>query len=68
MPEDLLKQLNEKQANVSVRTYDKPRRYNMALTKNSNGNEFFIECHKEAVLNVELAIRHGCSLELRNTK
>lgn len=66
MGPDLLTDLLEKGAKVSVREYSTPRNFNLAILKGQNGEDIYVQCDKEVTLNVELFVRHGCYLELRN--
>ncbi|CDF35330.1 unnamed protein product [Chondrus crispus] len=51
---------------MSVRQYSTPRNFNWVILKGQNREDIYVRCDKEVTLNVELFIRHGFYLELRN--
>ncbi len=63
MPEELLSSLLARGADIKVHNYNVPRKYDMACKGHKN-NRVFIECDKEATMDVELKIRLGKSLLL----
>ena len=67
LPKDLLEELMEKGAVLKTSKFATPRRYGLAIDNDESGNMLYVMCDKEVILNVELFIRHGCYLELRNT-
>ena len=53
-------------ANLHVTRFKEPKRYGLATNSDAQGESIFFTCDKEVTCNVELYIRHGCYLELRN--
>ena len=65
---EVLQDLLEKGARVKVKEFESPKQFGLAAKNNQKGEEVFVTCNKQVVMNIELFIRHGCFLELRNIK
>ena len=65
---EILQDLLEKGTRVKVTEFESPKQFGLAATNNQKGEEIFVTCNKQVVMNIELFIRHGCFLELRNIK
>ena len=66
LPPNMFDELMRRDANVHVTKYKEPKRYGLATSSDAQGESIFVTCDKEVTCNVELFIRHGCYLELRN--
>lgn len=58
----------EKNARIHVTKFETAKQFGLASQKNERGEEMFVTCDKQVMMNRELFIRHGCYLELRNVK
>ena len=65
---EILQHLFEKGARVKVTESESPKQFGLAAKNNQKGEEVFVTCNKQVEMNIELFIRHGCFLELRNIK
>ena len=66
MPPDLLASLLSKGARMKVEMFDVTRKYEMAVKEDAKGAEVFVECDRQVTLDIQLKIRHGSSLTIRN--
>ena len=66
LPPTLLNELQDSGAKMTVVKFAKVRAYGLAVTENADGNVAQIICDRQVTLDVQLFIRHGASLWLRN--
>ena len=66
LPPNMFDELMRRDANVHVTKFKEPERYGLAPGSDAQGESIFVTCDKEVICNIELFIRHGCYLELRN--
>ena len=66
MPPSLFKDLKSAGATMEVVKFAKVRSYNLAVENDADGQKVFVTCDKQVTLDVQLFVRHGCTLWLRN--
>jgi len=62
MPEKIFAELLQLRAQMTVKKFDKGRKFGLAAAG------LYVSCDREVVLNTELQIRHGKSLPIRNLR
>lgn len=62
----VLHELETQKAKLTVEHINPPMKFELAVTENIDGCPAMVECNKSVKLNIELKIRHGSSLTLRN--
>lgn len=66
MPPDLFASLTSKGACMKVNKFDINRKFGMAVKKDGNSNDVYVECDRKVTLHIQLKVRHASWLTIRN--
>lgn len=66
MPSDLLSALLAAGADMIINKFNMPRKYGMAVETSTDHEPVYAECNCSVTLTIELHIRHGTTLTVRN--
>lgn len=61
----ILQNVLQEGARFHVTKFEKAKHFGSAEQNKEKGEEIFVNCEKQVVMNVERFVRHGCYLELR---